>query len=95
MSEWHHLYVAGTDNAADVTTQIHQAIFALMVAGAKDAAAFSRIDENRAGTHFHFTPQAKSVAVAIGASPCKTPPSHEQIGNLLFGDQTIIERLSF
>lgn len=93
MTGWHHLYVVDTDSAARVAELIQEGIFALMAAGKMDAAAFSRIDENRAGTHFHFTPQATSIAVAIGASPCKTPPSHEQLGGLLFGDQAIIERL--
>lgn len=90
---WHHLYVADTDNAKRTAEQIHQAIFALVAVGAMDAAAFSKIDDERAGTHFFFSPQAEKPALAFGAAPCKTPESRQEVGGLLFGDQTVVNRL--
>lgn len=90
---WHHLYVEGTDRAFDVSTAIHKAIFVLLAAGVKDAAVFSKINDEHSGTHFYFAPQAQVIAVAFKASPCDTPTSRQEVGGLLCGEQTVINRL--
>lgn len=93
MMEWHHLYVSDTDEAKRIATQIHQAIFALMAIGIMDAAAFSKIDDERTGTHFYFSPKAHPAAKSFCAKPCSVAPSRKEIGGLLFGDQTVVNRL--
>ena len=90
---WHHLYVEGTDRAYGVSTAIHRAMFILLAAGEKDAAVFSKINDEHSGTHFYFSPQAEQVAAAFNATPCDTPPLRQEVGGLLSGEQTVINRL--
>jgi hypothetical protein len=88
---WYYLYIDNPNEAFMQASKFMEAIFALRVSGNKDAAVFSRLDEYTGGVHYYFTPSAKSVAVAYGANPCEKP-SKQEMGGLLVGDQTIIDR---
>ena len=89
---WHHLYINDPTTALSVSRQMMDEHFVLFTAiQNRDCAIFSRIDDT-GGMNFYFTPSASSVAKIHGASPCEQP-SRQDVGGLLYGDQTIITRL--
>jgi len=90
---WQHLYVSGTEKAHQLSGEIHDAVFALMATGLKDAAVFSKLDDERDGTYFYFSPQAERIAMTFGAKPCERSPLRQEVGSLIGGDQTVINRL--
>lgn len=90
---WHHLYIDHPDDAHIATGTIQKSASAVMLAtGNKNVAVFSRIDDEKPGMHFYFSPAASSVARGCGAATCGKP-AKEEVGSLLFGDQTVIPRL--
>lgn len=89
---WHYLYIEEPNTALAESRKFMEAIFALIAAtGNNYVAVFSRLDKT-GGVHYYFTPPAKAVAVAYGASPCERP-SKQEAGGLLVGDQTLLDRL--
>lgn len=71
---------------------IHKDMFALLATSKNlDAAAFSRFDEQTGGVHYYFSPAAELVAKIHNATPCEKP-SKQNVGGLLYGDQTVVTR---
>jgi hypothetical protein len=90
---WYYLYIDDPNTAFVESSKFMEAILALMAtSGNNDTAVFSRLDKHKGGVHYYFTPSAKAVAVAYGASPCEKP-STQEVGGLLAGEQTVIDRL--
>ena len=90
---WHYLYIDDPNTAYFESKRFMEAVSAHMsTSGDNDIAVFSRLDKQTGGVHYYFTPLAKAVAVAHGASPHEKP-SKQEAGGLLIGDQTVIDRL--
>lgn len=90
---WHYLYIRDSKKAQRISEEFMEKVWWCNATQSHaDAAVFSRFDSAEDGVHYYFTPLATVVAVKYGATPCEKP-SRENLGKLLSGEQTIIERL--
>jgi len=90
---WNYKYIDDPSAAYAESTRYLSAMTAvLLLPVAQDAAIYSRADDVTGGMHYYFTPAASNVASKFGACPC-SKPSRSEIGGLLVGDQTLINRL--
>ena len=92
--EWHHKYIDNPTLALVESRQYMDAItpFFAVQENQRTCAIFARLDEETGGVHYYFTPAAKPIAIAFKAEPCNKPTKSE-IGSLLVGDSTLINRL--
>lgn len=93
MVTWHHLVIGDFREADRISTTLQNSVFALIAAGSKQAAVFSRTEDGLDRTHLYFSPQASALAIQWGATQCQTPTRQER-GGLLAGDQTYANRLA-
>ena len=90
-NSWFHLYDDGVDSSYRLSGLLQEQALALTMIK-QNVSVFSSLDRQTGGTHFYFPPEAKNLAIQHGADPCEKP-SKEKIGGLLFGDQTLLDRL--
>lgn len=91
--QWFHKYIDDPSAAFSECDRYQAAMEALfLLSGTRDAAIYSRLDNASGGVHYYFTPTAKRVATSFNATPCQKP-SRDEIGSLLVGDMTLIDRL--
>lgn len=90
---WHYRYIDDPKEAFLTSHKFMDAVWwSAAIRGLPDVAVFSRFDEETGSVHFYFSPQTQAVAISHGASPCEKP-SRQNLGSLLAGDQTLIDRL--
>ncbi|MHB0974466.1 MAG: hypothetical protein ACYC0P_09495 [Thiobacillus sp.] len=90
---WFYLYNDNGHDKLAVAESIHREMFALIAStGNRDAAAFSRFDQESGGVHYYFSPAAEMVAKSLGAKACEKP-SKQDIDSLLYGDPAVVQRL--
>lgn len=95
MNKWRELIIGDIGDGALVSSKASAAMARFVMAGGScDAALFSKTSNQENSMRLLFTPQAKIVALSFGATECETPQSHAEIGGLVFGDQSILDRLN-
>ncbi len=84
---WYYLCEAFEIEARTLRTRLVREVrFVRLLQGNDLAVVLQLLSESRA-THFYFSPQAKTVAVAYGAVPCPQPT-----GTTLFWDLNALAR---
>ena len=88
---WYYLF--SENNITTTTIDIQESLFVLSAATKNsDLALFSKYDIDTGNVHLYFSPGTESVAKSFGAIPCGKP-STDQVGKIIFGDQTLVNRL--
>lgn len=92
---WYYKYIGDPTEAFSASNLYMDAMeLAQFTNRNDDAALYSRLDRRTGGVHFYFTPEASLEAINFNAQVCATP-TLDDIGGLLIGDQTLINRLHF
>lgn len=89
---WYYLFIENSSSDS-LVSDIKTAVCDLLIASTnKNVAVYFRDDSHKNGTHLYFTPATQSIALAYGASLIEKPIRND-LGSLLSGDQSVIDRL--
>ncbi len=94
MGDWYYRRVESKELAARFTEEIQEKQIELLLSGksTRNAVVFLRREKNTGAAHYYFSPAARGLATACGASPC-AKPSREEAGGMLCGDLSVIDHL--